>query len=94
MVGRLVQQHQIRFFGHQFGKGGAAAFTPRRGGHRHFGLEFQAFGDHGHLVMLCRIKLAGRIIAQRFPLREVGVLFHVTHRNAGRDDEIACVSLS
>ena len=32
MVGRLVEQHQVRAAGHQPGQGGAPALAPRGGG--------------------------------------------------------------
>ena len=83
MVGRLVQQHQLRRFGHQLGQRRAPPFAARGGGDRPGGVELQPLARNLDLVGFGGVQTAGSIIAQRREPFHLWVLFHVTHGDAG-----------
>ena len=91
MVGRLVQQHQFRRFGHQLGQGGTATLPARCRGDKRFRIELQPFGHHGDLVFLALGQHGGGVIAQGFKPRQIGVLLHIADMHTGRHHAQALV---
>ena len=84
MVGRFVQEHQLRRLGHEFGQGRPPPLTARGGGDRRFGVELQPLGHDGHLIAFAIGQAAGRVIAQGGIARQIGVLLHISHGHTGR----------
>ena len=93
MVGRLVEQHQLRRLGKELGERGPAPLAARGGGRVAGRVEGQALGDHLDLVVLARIEFRGGIVAERREARHRGLLLHVADGGAGRQRARAAVGL-
>ena len=91
MVGRLVQQHQFRRFGHQLGKRRTATLAARCGGYGCFGVELQPFGHHRHFIFFALGQHGCRVIAQGRKARQIRVLLHIADMHAGRHHADAVV---
>ena len=77
MVGRFVQQQQVRVLGQDLGQRGAPAFPARGRRDRRRRRELQPLGRDIDPIGLGRRQGAGGIVAQRGESRQVGVLLHV-----------------
>ena len=63
VVGRLVQEHQLRRLGHEFRQSRAPPLTARSGRNGRFRVELQPFGHDGHLIAFAFRQTAGSVIA-------------------------------
>ena len=93
VVGRFVEQHQLRRFGHQFCQGGPATFPTRGSIDRAGGIEFQTLARDLDLVLFGNVEARHGKIAEGREAGHVRFLFHVANGGPGRHDDIAAVSL-
>ena len=93
VVGRFVEEHELRRLGQQLGQGRAAAFAPGGGGDGGFGVELQAFGHHGKAVVLAFGKVRGGEITEGGEARKIRLLLHVAYGHARGDGAGAAVGL-
>ena len=93
MVGRLVEQQQVRLFGQGADQRGAAAFPARSGGGIAVEIGTETRGDRIEQVIGRGVMAGSGIIPQRGKAGEVGVLLQPHDLEAGRHGAAAFVEL-
>ena len=94
MVGRLIEQHQLRRLGQKLGQRRAPPLTAR--GLRHIGLkpQFQPGRRRFDPPSLIRTKIAQRIIAEGRIALKIRLLLHIARMGPGRQSPGALVGFN
>ncbi len=91
VVRRFVQQHQFGRTRQQARKRRAATFAARCGVDGAVGVELQPFRGHVDQIAFAVVQPVTREIAKRGKARQIGILFHIAGRDAGRQNDLALV---